>query len=150
MGFNHYLSYIYKKESMPMKLHVPLFTIGQIGIILLLFVSCYTAGNTSTADEKDSSTQKHSLIEYLRQIPSLNIMGSGSNVHVTVRGNRSFTGPNSPLYVINGVQVGHSFSEAESMVSIYDVKSVRLLNDREAMGRFGQSAGFGVIEILTE
>lgn len=115
-------------------------------------VSSTVAGDTksrpegSVYDDKDYFT---SLADYLYQVPGVNISGSD---RVTIRGINSFDtvySPITPLFVIDGIAVGYSYSEANRMVNPQYIDYVKVLKGPDA-SIYGSRGGNGVIEIVTK
>lgn len=100
----------------------------------------------SISDDRDYYTN---LADYLRQVPGVNITGSGM---VTIRGMNSFDtnySPITPLFVIDGNAVGYSYNEANNMVHPRYIDYVRVLKGPDA-SIYGVRGGNGVIEIVTK
>lgn len=120
-----------------------------------IFAACSSVG-TSVSQEterpKDSISDDRNyyrnLADYLRQVPGININGSGSNISIHIRGINSFNSVTTPLFVIDGQAVGHSYSQVNSMVSSQDIDYVRVLKGSDA-AIYGIRGGNGVIEIVT-
>lgn len=139
-----------------MKLPILISTIA----LILLFFGCSTS-ETSTAEIHNRSVNIHpegaisddnnyyrSLADYLKKVPGINISGSENNQMVTVRGISSFNSGIEPLFVIDGVAVGSSYSQANSMLNVQDIDYVRVLKGADA-GFYGVRGGNGVVLIVT-
>lgn len=129
-------------------------------IILLALVvtitGCGSSGGSSGSLEDNSSQhvsndQDLSLLDHLRRINSVRVSGGGDNISVTIRSNYSLSGGDSrsPLYVINGQEVGRSFSAAARMAHQGSITNVRVLTPGNA-AIYGSQGGSGVIEIDTK
>jgi TonB-linked SusC/RagA family outer membrane protein len=70
----------------------------------------------------------------------------GSQVQIRVRGGGSITQDNSPLYVVDGVQV----ENALSVLSPQDIASVDVLKDASATAIYGARGANGVVIITTK
>src|SRR5690606_28941836 len=70
--------------------------------------------------------------------------GPGSSPRIIMRGNKSITGSNEPLYVVDGVPL--SFSDFNSE----DVESLQVLQGASAAALYGSQAANGVILITTK
>ncbi len=55
-----------------------------------------------------------------------------------------------PLYVVDGVRVGHDFFAVERLVSIHDVASVEVIKSGGNALQYGRDVGNGVIIIHTK
>lgn len=87
----------------------------------------------------------------------------GASSKITIRGSRSFTGDNTPLYVVDGMPIASSFDiDTESSVSgtdfanravdidPNDIESVNILKGQAASALYGMRASNGVIVITTK
>ncbi|MFK7935302.1 MAG: TonB-dependent receptor plug domain-containing protein [Saprospiraceae bacterium] len=105
---------------------------------------------TTSQAEVEVNNGNLTLADYLRRIPGVQVRGSGTNASVTVRGGGSMGGSNSPLYVIDGSQVGNDYGGVASQVDPNDIKSVRVLKDASATSAYGMQGSSGVIVIKTK
>lgn len=69
-----------------------------------------------------------------------------AEVRVRIRGGMSITGDNSPLYIIDGVQM----ENALSFISPQDIQSIDVLKDAAATSIYGARGANGVIVITTK
>ena len=67
-------------------------------------------------------------------------------IRIRVRGGMSITGDNSPLYIVDGVQVENGLSS----ISPQDIQSIDVLKDAAATAIYGARGGNGVILITTK
>ena len=67
-------------------------------------------------------------------------------VRIRVRGGMSITGDNSPLYILDGVQV----ENALSLISPQDIQSIDVLKDAAATAIYGARGANGVVVITTK
>ena len=70
----------------------------------------------------------------------------GADIRIRVRGGGSITQDNSPLYVVDGVQV----ENALSVLSPQDIQSVDVLKDASATAIYGARGANGVVIITTK
>lgn len=70
----------------------------------------------------------------------------GAEIRVRVRGGMSITGDNSPLYIVDGVQVENALNS----ISPQDIQSVDVLKDAAATAIYGARGANGVIVITTK
>lgn len=120
-----------------------------------IFAACSSVG-TAVSEEtgrpegsiSDDNNYYRSLADYLRQVPGVNVQGSGDNATVNIRGINSFNATTSPLFVIDGQSVGTSYFQANSMLNAQDIDYVRVLKGTDA-AIYGVRGGNGVIEIVT-
>ncbi|GJM31430.1 MAG: hypothetical protein DHS20C18_04310 [Saprospiraceae bacterium] len=83
-----------------------------------------------------------SLADYLIQVPGVNVDERIGGTMVTVRGR-------VPLYVIDGIPIGHSYNEANNIVNVYDIDSVEVLKGPTETILYGRRGANGVIVIRT-
>lgn len=69
-----------------------------------------------------------------------------ADVRIRVRGGMSITGDNSPLYIVDGVQV----ENALNTISPQDIQSIDVLKDAAATAIYGARGANGVIVITTK
>jgi TonB-linked SusC/RagA family outer membrane protein len=69
-----------------------------------------------------------------------------AQVKIRVRGGMSITGDNSPLYILDGVQV----ENALGLISPQDIQSIDVLKDAAATAIYGARGANGVIVITTK
>lgn len=98
----------------------------------------------------------------LKRVPVTNVMESlqgsvpgmditrtsgsaGGAISVTVRGNRSLTASNSPLYIVDGIQ----YSSIQDL-NPNDIQSMEVLKDAASTAIYGSRGGNGVILVTTK
>jgi TonB-dependent starch-binding outer membrane protein SusC len=69
-----------------------------------------------------------------------------ADIRIRVRGGMSITGDNSPLYIVDGVQVENGLST----ISPQDIQSIDVLKDAAATAIYGARGSNGVIVITTK
>lgn len=118
---------------------------------VLLFLSCNSSKGLTSASppEKVDYQGKRELVDYLRRTPGVEVRGSGSNILVLVRGAKSVSTDNNPLYVVDGVQVGRSYAAAASAANTFMIEYVNVITPPRA-GKYGSLGTSGVIEITTK
>ncbi|HEY1165384.1 MAG TPA: carboxypeptidase-like regulatory domain-containing protein, partial [Chitinophaga sp.] len=83
------------------------------------------------------------------KLPGVDITRSsgaaGAKVNVTVRGNRSITANNGPLYIVDGVQYG-SIED----INPNDIQSMEVLKDASSTAIYGSRGANGVIIVTTK
>lgn len=80
------------------------------------------------------------------RVAGVQVMGSGLNASVQIRGAANFSGPIEPLFVLDGVPID---KQAALSISIQDVDKVDVLKGASA-AIYGARGGGGVISILTK
>ena len=84
----------------------------------------------------------NSLADLLQERAGLAITSKG----VSIGGERSLLSSNEPLMVMNGMPMG-TFSEANTLVNLYDIKTIEVLRNAPEWGSRGAN---GVILIVTK
>lgn len=69
----------------------------------------------------------------------------GAGISISIRGNTSITGSNSPLYVIDGIT-----SRDAGFLNPNDIESMTILKDASAAAIYGSSGANGVVIITTK
>ncbi len=69
-----------------------------------------------------------------------------AEIKIRVRGGMSITGDNTPLYIVDGIQVENGLSA----ISPQDIQSIDVLKDAAATAIYGARGGNGVIIITTK
>ena len=88
-----------------------------------------------------------SLVDLLQTIPGLSFsQTAGNTTSANIRGASSINGTNEPLIVLDGVALG-SFSQAENLINIYDIKTIEVQRNATQFGAFGAN---GAILIKTK
>ena len=110
-------------------------------------MSCSTSTGAAGNMEKQSSKEFTELIDRLRMEPGLNISGGAGDYTILLRGARSTSGENSPLYVVNGNPLGTNYNTVASSINVYDITDINVLSASQASSRYGGRGSNGVIEI---
>ena len=101
-------------------------------------------------------------VEDLAKIPTTNVMESlqgrlpgvditrssgqaGAGINITVRGNRSLTASNSPLFIVDGIQ----YSSIQDL-NPNDIQSMEVLKDAASTAIYGSRGANGVIIVTTK
>ncbi|MDR1936985.1 MAG: TonB-dependent receptor plug domain-containing protein, partial [Tannerellaceae bacterium] len=87
----------------------------------------------------------------------------GASAKITIRGSRSFTGNNTPLYVVDGMPIasnsdvdtgssvsGTDFSNRAVDLDPNDIESINILKGQAASALYGMRASNGVVVITTK
>ena len=70
----------------------------------------------------------------------------GSGATIRIRGNRSLTATNEPLYVVDGIPIENGIDELNPL----DIESIDVLKDASATAIYGSRGANGVIQITTK
>lgn len=127
--------------------------------ILLLFIisttiiSCGSSQKSTTTKSniKEELEEKNrtnfTLLQRLSQMPGI---VSRNGVPVLTKTSNSFsnTGTQEPLYILDGYEIGNSFSSLNEAVKSFNVKNIKILSSADA-AMYGTRASNGVIVITT-
>ncbi len=117
-------------------------------LLVIAMTGCSGSKNSSTVsqNEKKASTVRVSnLLTYLDSLPRLRVEGQGPNARVLNNSVSSFTGALAPLFVLDGVQMGLSYSNVSNLLSQNEYVSVQFLTTRRATVRFGEAGKNGAV-----
>jgi TonB-dependent SusC/RagA subfamily outer membrane receptor len=98
--------------------------------------------------EADNTVAYLSLADLLRRKAGVTVQGQGSNTKVAIRGGSGAAGTD-PLYVLDRVPIGNSYSQIEGMVDVNDISRISILSGADA-SLYGTRGMSGVIEITTK
>ena len=79
------------------------------------------------------------LSDFLERVPGVRIVGG----NVSIRGNPP------PLFILDNVQVGYSYSMVDALVNVHDIESVEVLKNPGELAMYGMRGQYGVIIIRT-
>ena len=125
--------------------------IYRMGAIFVLFVGatmigCTTSSKTVSHENQNERDRKyrvdHPLIlsDFLREAPGVTL--DWTTGVPTIRGGH-------PLYVIDGMRVGHDYHEVARMVNVNDIASVEVLKSASEGLMYGRDVAYGVVHIHT-
>ncbi len=103
---------------------------------------------TEVSSDDEKSISYLSLADLLRRKAGVSVQGSGSNTKVAIRGGSGAAGTD-PLYVLDRVPIGNSYSQAAGMVDVNDIARINILSGADA-SLYGTRGMSGVIEITTK
>jgi len=126
---------------------------GFVLFIIILGSSC-AASDPGYINKPSNYANYTNLAEALRSVGGVRVegsntyVGSADNVKIYLRGGSStILLTTQPLYVVNEVPVGNNYSDANSIVNMRDVTSIRILAGTQAVTRWGEQGTNGVILI---
>jgi TonB-dependent SusC/RagA subfamily outer membrane receptor len=127
-------------------------------ILSVILAACtpaaHNASSTTPVSDTNTITPNNpslSLADYLKRVPGVQVsQHGGSGTMVLVRGNNSLTGQREPLFIINGVNVGFGYENAEPLVAVPDIASVQVLKAGQETASYGMQGSNGVIVIKTK
>lgn len=108
-------------------------------------------GSIVSVDVRDlSKVPTTNVMESLQgRLPGVDITRSsgqaGAGINITVRGNRSLTASNSPLFIVDGIQ----YSNIQDL-NPNDIQSMEVLKDAASTAIYGSRGANGVIIVTTK
>ena len=109
-----------------------------------------TTAETQKQSEKKknrSEWKPQSLADYLRRVPGVTVSGTGIYLKVVIRAQGTSVLSNDPLYVIDGVPAGTRYSIVQTLVTVDNIESVRVLNSKAETAIYGAQGANGIIYI---
>jgi hypothetical protein len=128
--------------------------IGLLFLAVIILGGCKTSGVVLEGEDKESEVSAKTgedydqvievrnplrLSDFLDRAPGVRMSGNT----VSIRGNPP------PLFILDGIWMGHSFSRVESIVNVHDVQSVEVLKNPGEIAMYGVEGRYGVIIIRT-
>ena len=117
---------------------------------LAIINSCDTSSRASADSNPMNQQFNNSLADVLRKNTGLQVMGSGDNVQILVRGITSIKLNTQPLYVVDGVPIGNDYASANNLVNPNDITDVKVLRSASELTQWGENGNNGVIIIKTK
>ena len=110
-----------------------------------------TGAVASVSSEDVHATPKANAIEAIKgRVPGVDIVTTGNNpgdgISIRVRGTRSLTASNDPLYVLDGIPMAGGIGD----LNPNDVESMEILKDASATAIYGARGASGVVLITTK
>ena len=120
-------------------------------VILAMVTACTTSqSGTSSRNSDPSYANFYSLADVLRAEPGLQVLGTGDNVKILIRGISTIKLDTQPLYVINGMPIGTNYVMANNAINVREIISIRVLRGASQTTLYGGAGVNGVIEIKTK
>ena len=124
---------------------------------VLLICSCGSAKfGELGAPKGERSAERYglddSLGDVLKRYPGVQVREAGPSATVTIRTNdsNSITLDTRPLYVLNGVMIGHDYDKANNLVVVQEISSIKIKKSLSETAIYGSDGRNGVIEIKTK
>ncbi len=123
---------------------------GLLALIFsLVLVACGAPREVQQQDEELTDTRMTQTVDYAQNLadflvraPGVFLDDRGGGTVVLLRGQR-------PLFVLDGIPIGYSYYEANSLVNAQDISSIEVLTGVDASARYGLQGANGVIVIHT-
>ena len=113
----------------------------------------FTVGRVTAEDIKSVPTTNSAAASIQGKVAGVNIIRSsgqpGDGVSVQLRTPVNFQRSNSPMYVVDGVILGSTFSGTTVDLEALDIESVEVVKGAAAASLYGSRAANGVISITT-
>lgn len=125
-------------------------------LCMILISSCGSGKFGDVGKPKEARTAEKyglddSLTDVLRRHGGVQVSGSGYDAQVIIRGNsNSIQGDVRPLFVLNGVVLGHGVQKANSLVVPTEIHSIKIKGSLAETAVYGEAGKNGVIEIKTK
>jgi len=110
-----------------------------------------TGSVASVSGEDVHAVPKANAIEAIKgRVPGVDIVTSGNNpgdgMSIRIRGSRSLTASNDPLYVLDGIPMAGGIGD----LNPNDIESIEILKDASATAIYGARGASGVVLITTK
>lgn len=124
-----------------------------LAVAVFAVAGCASSGsvaesNYSGTSETQVDNPNLTLADYLQRIPGVEVLGSGGNISVKIRGSSSFMSSTRPLFVLDGMRAGTSYQQVSRLINMHEVSTIRVLKGPDA-SIYGVDGGNGVILIET-
>ncbi|MEM8527956.1 MAG: TonB-dependent receptor plug domain-containing protein [Bacteroidota bacterium] len=121
---------------------------------LFILASCsetqsLASAKASNPNQIENPDPDITLTEHLRNVPGVQVSGSGAGATIRVRGNVSINGSNDPLFVLDGQVVEGGYANLFGMIDVGTIKRINVLKDASSLASYGVRGSAGIIEIET-
>jgi len=114
-------------------------------------------GTSAKLDETPNETEVmegesvlFSLTDRLRSLVGVNVKGEGRSAIIRIRsGGNSIVGDSEPLFIVDGQPIYGGISEVIDLITVQDIKRIRVLKSATEVSFYGARGANGVIEIET-
>jgi len=134
-------------------------TLKLTGIVFLslLLTSCGSSKFGELGAPKDDVAEERlglddSLGDVLKRHGGVIVREAGASATVIVRTNQSnsISLDTRPLYVVDGVMIGHDYDKANNLVIPTQIRSIKVKKSLSETAIYGEDGRNGVIEIRTK
>lgn len=155
VGFNELEVEVGSKTQVNVALEENSTTLNEVNIVNIGYGTVRkeaVTGSVSSLGAKDLidfpvGTVAEALAGKLAGVTATTTEGSpGAEIQIRVRGGSSLTGDNSPLYIVDGIQV----ENALSILSPNEIQSIDVLKDVASTSIYGSRGANGVVIITTK
>jgi TonB-dependent SusC/RagA subfamily outer membrane receptor len=123
-------------------------SIFTIVFIIAISMSCGTSSGFNTNEDIKDKIFYRDLADRLRAEGGINVMGSGQNVSIVIRGIQTITGDTRPIFVIDGLNMGRDYNLINNSINVNDIRRIKVLKGKSETALYGEAGNNGVI-ILT-
>lgn len=126
------------------KLKIP-FSFFCTFILITFFL---TACSTTKDDIKKENTKMEVFYQDLAdrlRAEGINVMGTGENASVVIRGIQTITGDPRPIFVVDGLNMGRDYNVVNNGINVNDIKRVKVLRGKSETALYGEAGNNGVI-----
>lgn len=126
-----------------------------VGVVVVGYTSQRKKDLTSAVGIADVESMQKKAVTDVAQALQGNVAGvniaagngnPGSVMHINIRGISSFSGDNSPLVIVDGVQIEGGLRE----LNANDIQNIQVLKDASSAAIYGSRAANGVILVTTK
>lgn len=128
--------------------NIPLFLI-MLFLGLVIFSSCNTTNKVKSPKSITNEVFYQDLGDRLRA-EGINVMGSGENVSIVIRGIQTITGDTRPIFVVDGLNMGRDYNAVNNALNVNDIKRVKVLRGKSETALYGEAGNNGVIILTME
>jgi len=133
-----------------------------VGLVAALLTACAHGPRPSgtskpardadvTAEDIRNSPERSIEQQLMAKVSGITVSRTSSgSLAIRIRGVSSLNGNNSPLYVVDGLAVEAGPEGELPGINPYDIESIKVLKDTEAMTLYGSRGANGVIIINTK
>ena len=107
-------------------------------------------GTTEAINQVSVENPTMQLYDYLKRVPGLQVTGTYNNPIIRIRNPISIEGFIEPLYVIDRIPIGNTYSDAAAAVDVNDISKITVLKDVSSSAMYGLRGANGVIIITTK
>lgn len=122
-----------------------------VGLLLFATAALTTSGCGTTRDGATGGdpVQLVDLTAYFKRVPGVIVQGNGSGADIRVRGMDANELYSHPLYVIDGIEFGFSYTMVYDIVRVEDIKRIWVLKGPEGALNYSRGSN-GVVVIETK
>lgn len=134
--------------------------ITMILVLSALFFKCspltrttpspIAVGTTEAINQVNVNNPTLKLYDYLKRVPGIQVTGTYTDPIIRIRNPISIEGYVEPLYVVDRIPVGNSYSDAAAAVDMNDIRSITVLKDVSSSSVYGLRGANGVVIITTK